>query len=537
MIWGFDLFPTGDFHLLAHNVLFLGGGFLNLVFIAFVLVVRRKNLDNTVMTFAATFSCIAVFQFSHVLGVNAPNAEISRQIFMFNICIVPLMVFMSHWFFTIIGITKTRRSALAFIYLSGAALFIIHALFPSTYLLASVPKLYLPFYYVPGSLQWLTRVWFHGVAAYCLWLLLQAYNGETDPIKKNRYLFVLLATVIGFMLGETAVLLVYDIPFDPLWSAIFGMSTFVFAYAILKYQLLDVKVIVQRALIYGIAVAATICLILFAEYSNAIVHRFVPELPIWITPLISALVATTVGFFIWRKLREGDELKYEFITVIAHKFRTPLTQTKWAAEELYEGETDPERKQSIAYIRQSNDHLINMTGALIELADSDKGVEQLYRFERVSLADVIREVATGATGEYAEKKVSLVLGELPADIFVQADKDKLVFVLQTLIDNACSYTPEGGTVKVSLRKFNGKAYVAVKDSGIGIAREDIGRIFSKFYRTKQAKLADTEGFGVGLYLAQSIARRHSGLIEVASEGEHKGTTFTVVLPLAMTESA
>ena len=85
---------------------------------------------------------------------------------------------------------------------------------------------------------------------------------------------------------------------------------------------------------------------------------------------------------------------------------------------------------------------------------------------------------------------------------------------------------------ISLARSGKKAMIAVTDTGIGIKRDDLQRIFSRFYRAKGAQLADTEGFGIGLSLARSIVNHHGGKIEAFSEGEGKGSAFTILLPIA-----
>jgi signal transduction histidine kinase len=520
-----------SYHLLIHNILFLAGGALNIILPLVVLFIRRKRLDSLVVTFALMSLSVAVFQITQVLGANAATAEISRQIFMWNICVIPIDIFMAHWFLALIGKTRQHRIALISIYVSGGILFIIHLIFPHTYLLESVPKMYFPFYYNPGPLQWVTRVWFNLVGVYYFFGLFFAYRKEIDPIKKNRYLYVFIAVLYAFILGSTAILLVYNVQFDPMWSSFFGIYPLILAYAVVRYQLLEVKIIIQRAFVYAVLVGALIAVISFSNSLTRIFVSFTPEFPTWIVPLISSLVGVAVGFLIWRKLRESDLLKYEFITVIAHKFRTPLTQTKWAAEELVAAESDPEKRKNLSYITQSNEKLVNLTGTLIELADADKEIEQLYAFKKVSLCDLIQSSAESMRDSFVKKGINFVV-ECPAtDLYANVDRDKISFVIQTLLENALAYTA-GGKVSLAIARSGGKSLISITDNGIGISKNDLQMIFSKFYRSHKARAADTEGFGVGLYLAQSIAKRHGGKIEAYSEGEGKGATFTLWLPLA-----
>jgi signal transduction histidine kinase len=114
-------------------------------------------------------------------------------------------------------------------------------------------------------------------------------------------------------------------------------------------------------------------------------------------------------------------------------------------------------------------------------------------------------------------------------MFVKIDRQRMEFVLQTLLENALTYTPSGKNVDVIVSKVGHKAIISVVDHGIGIDKADMPRIFDKFFRADNARATDTEGFGVGLYLSQAIARRHKGTMDVTSDGVGFGSTFTITL--------
>jgi signal transduction histidine kinase len=234
---------------------------------------------------------------------------------------------------------------------------------------------------------------------------------------------------------------------------------------------------------------------------------------------------------VWGKLRDNDILKYEFITIIAHKFRTPLTESKWATEELLHEEQDPQKRNSLNHIQQSNEKLVNLTGVLVDLANTDKNTDSLFRPEKVSLNYLVRGAVAGFDIRLKEKGISFSAEYPASDIVTLVDKERILFAVQTLLENSCNYTPNGGKVTISLTQSKRKAMIRVIDTGIGIKKEELPRIFSSFYRTKKAQSADTEGFGIGLSLARSIVNRHGGKIEVFSEGEGKGSTFTIILPI------
>ncbi len=250
--------------------------------------------------------------------------------------------------------------------------------------------------------------------------------------------------------------------------------------------------------------------------------------------LFIALLLFILAFItrlIWRKFRAYETLKYEFVTIIAHKFRTPLAQMKWVAETVLEKEQDPYLIESIKSLNQSNQGLISLTGTLIELTDSAHTTLAAYNFERMDICKLDNNVLESLKKEFHEKNLFFGIQYSDAEIFAKADRTRLEFVIQTLLENSIHYSPTGRNVDVEISKAHRKVYIKVIDHGIGIDPEDMKSIFTKFFRAENAQAMDTEGFGVGLYLAQSIMKRHKGKIDVFSAGLGQGSTFTVILPL------
>jgi signal transduction histidine kinase len=256
---------------------------------------------------------------------------------------------------------------------------------------------------------------------------------------------------------------------------------------------------------------------------------------IWITPsIIQAfliiLLVLLVVFYLWHKLRENEALKYEFITIITHKFRTPLTRTKWLLDDMTKSEPDSFRKENLASLQKENENLVKLIGTLIELTETKGKKESLYKFEHVDLCSFTREVLETVKQSFKEKNISVSFDCASPKIFAKIDRPRMEFVLSTILENACIYTPTGRRVSIVITTKHRKVATSVIDDGIGINPIDMPRIFTKFFRAKNAKTMDTEGFGVSLYLASSIVKRHSGKIEAFSAGLNTGSTFSVILP-------
>jgi signal transduction histidine kinase len=248
-----------------------------------------------------------------------------------------------------------------------------------------------------------------------------------------------------------------------------------------------------------------------------------------IAAIVSGLLM--IGTLLFKKLRENESMKYEFITIIAHKFRTPLTQIKWTTEGLITDEQDPYKKQQLADVHESNENLIKLTGTLVELTDAAGKGQSSYNFERLNLCELAHDAMESSKKAFHEKNLFMSLSCSADEIPVKADKPRIDFVIGTLMENACSYSPPGRNIGVDISVYKKKAVLSVTDNGIGIDGHDLPKMFTKFFRTREAQSMDTEGLGVGLYLARTIVKRHDGSIEAYSEGLGRGSTFSLILPL------
>lgn len=261
----------------------------------------------------------------------------------------------------------------------------------------------------------------------------------------------------------------------------------------------------------------------YSVFANLLSVILFAALLIFILLLITRLI--------WRKFRMYETLKYEFVTIIAHKFRTPLTQMKWVTETILEKEQDSFKIENLKALNQSNQNLISLTGTLIELTDSAHTSLATYNLEKIDACKLTNGVLESLKKDFHEKNLFFGIQCTDPEIFVKADKTRLEFVIQTLLENSIHYTPVGRNIDIEISKSHRKAFIRVTDHGIGIDPADMNRMFTKFFRAQNAQAMDTEGFGVGLYLAQSIMKRLKGKIEVSSAGLGQGSTFTIVIPL------
>lgn len=251
-----------------------------------------------------------------------------------------------------------------------------------------------------------------------------------------------------------------------------------------------------------------------------------------IVALLILAIAIVTTIILIRRLKENNHMKYEFVTIVAHKFRTPMTYIKWVCDTLIPDETDSFKKKSLEDIKKSNQKIIDLTSTLIEIADDENKAGATYVFEKFPIYDFVKAVADRFKDTLHEKNLFFSLECDDKTALVNADQSRLEFVLITLLDNAQTYTKPGQNVSVFINANLLNVKISVQDSGIGISKQDLPHIFSKFYRGKNARVTDTEGFGVGLYLASSIVKKLGGKITVDSQGQDSGSVFTITLPRA-----
>lgn len=230
------------------------------------------------------------------------------------------------------------------------------------------------------------------------------------------------------------------------------------------------------------------------------------------------------------KLQNMDQMRSDFISNASHELKTPLSAMKILIESLLQQKTpDPAMtREFLGDINQEIDRLSAIVGDLLTIVRFDSRREKL-QMEPIALDELLFDTL-GRLNPVATRAGIEVVPSCDELCFVNGDPIKLQQVIYNLVDNAIKYTPQGGTVWVSLSSQNGRAVIEVKDNGIGIPQESIPHLFERFYRVDKARSRSTGGTGLGLSIVQSMVHLHGGDIEVESQ-EGEGTTFRVYLPL------
>ena len=518
-----------NIYLIIHNVLSISSVIIVFALSFFTFLNGRKKVEN--VTFSMMALMVNTFVISHVIGVNIIDPEISRKVFTFNLAVIFIGAFYLHAILALLNKNIEKRYMIIFVYSSAIALTALLIIFPDLFLLPSVPKMYFPNYYNPGVFNVTRLIFLNGIIIpYIIYLLYKAHKKADDEIKRSQYKYTIIATILGFGISFIPNFLVYNIQIDPLYGMLFAsIFSIPFIYVAINFGLFNIKVVAKQAFIYSIAVGVVGGFITLLNYSNKWIQIIYPSFADWITTLISAVLTVTIGYIIWHRLRENDLLKYEFLTTISHKFRTPLTGIKWATENLSGMELPQSAKDQIDYIKNSNEKLVELTDLLISTSNT-KNNQYKYKLENKNISGLTEKVLSSLTHQIQAKKTNIVKSIEP-NLFTNCDEARIKFVIQSFIENAIHYTKKEDTISVKLFKNKDELIFAVTDGGIGIDKKDLPYIFIKFYRTAEARMADTEGMGIGLFISKEIIKHHKGRIWVESEGSDKGSTFYFSLPL------
>jgi len=233
------------------------------------------------------------------------------------------------------------------------------------------------------------------------------------------------------------------------------------------------------------------------------------------------------------KLQKVDEIKSNFISIVAHQLRTPLSGIKWTLSMLLGGdmgELNNDQKTFLMKSFESNARMITLVNDML-VADGIQSGRVHYGFKHTDIVDLMDNVLFEVSPQANKRNIKIEyknkFENLPQ---AYVDPETMRAVLQNLLENAIKYTKDNGKIEIDVKKENDHLLVSIADNGIGIPKEQAKDVFARFFRAKNAIKQETDGSGLGLYIAKTIVEKNGGKIWFDS-AENKGSTFYFTVPL------
>lgn len=383
-----------------------------------------------------------------------------------------------------------------------------------------------------------------------IFVVLRYYKSLEDDQDEERNQLRIVIVALAFIVGWIAGYLIgivyfenvgqYEAAMEMTMYMPMGLLLFIWLvfYAITKYRFLKMRALSARILIFVMWI--------LVGSNFLVVDGKEEKLLALITLLLSFLFGVIL---LWEdeaeysksvdlekvnaKLKDIDEGKSEFISILAHQLRTPLTTTKGFISMMRKGtygKLSPDMKDAVDRIHSSNERVLRLINDLLNVTRIDSG-KLTFEFTQQCLGDVVKEICDSLSPIAKQKKLKLLVS-VPrrSSSGMLFDQTKMREALFNIVENAIKYT-EKGTVTVTVKRIKGDVRFSVADTGMGIAKNDLERIFRKFSRGCNSRNVCSNGLGLGLYFGKKVVEAHGGTIAVASKGLGMGAVFTVQMPI------
>ncbi len=315
-------------------------------------------------------------------------------------------------------------------------------------------------------------------------------------------------------------------------------------YAILKHQLLSIKVIATEGFLMILNFLLILRLIISESYQQFIINFFLALVVLFISYLLIKSVSSEVkrreetaklADSLERaniQLQELDKQKTEFLSIASHQLRTPLSILKGYIELIIDGAYGKVEKKTVKILQDmdlNNEHLIKLVDEFLNISRIEQGRAK-YNFSLVDIIGITESVVKDFKIKAKEKKIK-ILWDKPKNIpQVDCDQEKIHHVVFNFVDNALKYSEEG-EIKVLLTQEEKGISIRVQDNGIGFNKTDEVNFYQKFYRGENVKGSNVTGTGLGLFVCRKFIEAHNGRIWARSSGLGKGSEFGFWIPL------
>ena len=270
--------------------------------------------------------------------------------------------------------------------------------------------------------------------------------------------------------------------------------------------------------------------------SYVVGNRYVddPYMVVLIVLLITAILFM-IAVIITRsfeRLAEANRMKSEFVSVVSHQLRSPLSNLKWVTDLLLSGRLSSVSEKQLEYfkiLKENSDRMAELVSDLLIVSKIEQQKLPL-RKEKISIKDLVERTIKETAIFAKASNVRIEFNSEKTFPQISADPNQLKLVIDNLLDNAIRYSQSKGKIQINLKNKNNNVYLEIKDNGVGIPKKDQKYIFQKFFRSENVMKYQTEGSGLGLYIAKSIIEKSGGKIGFKSQ-EGVGSTFWFTLPI------
>jgi signal transduction histidine kinase len=506
---------------------------------SFVFLKERRQKLNQIWCFFNFAIAIWMVGLGGTLVVNDRNiALFCQRILYVGTILIPILFFQ----FCVVFIEKERERKFITFFKINVLLVIIFTsfLFFGDFFIKNV-KNQTDFGYWPVETGWLYYpflLWFAFNVIYPFFLLRNNLKGEIDAIKRKQTSIIFYGTLIGFIAGSVNFLLDFNIVFPPFHNLFVISYLFFVAFAVTRYHLFNIRLILTEMLVIATGltllvqavVAETLLLKVLGGILFGVFLIFGYQL---VRSVIKEIELRTQLKQAYDELERIDKAKTEFLSIASHQLRTPLTAVKGYISLILEksyGEFPEKMKKPLENVFASNERLVKLVNELLNITRLEMGRIEL-NLEKTHLEEMISSIVEELkiTAENKGLYLKLEKPEIPLPE-TSVDKDKIRQVVLNLVDNAIKYTKEGG-ITIQLKIEDSKSKIVISDTGVGMEKEEIDKLFDIMVRGKAGAQYWTEGAGLGLYIARKFVEMHGGKVWAESEGRGKGSAFLIELPI------
>jgi PAS domain S-box-containing protein len=237
---------------------------------------------------------------------------------------------------------------------------------------------------------------------------------------------------------------------------------------------------------------------------------------------------------LYEDLKVVDRLKNEFLSIASHELKSPLTPIYDYADILQKellGPVNEKQKNALGIVKKQSEHLLKIIESILEASRIEHGKPIKLEKEPVSFKILLEDIVKVMQSQFDSRQIKVEI-KLPEDFpSLLADPTKLSYLLTCFLDNAVKFTPQGGEVEVLGSRKDDSVEIQVVDNGIGLAKEHLERVFTRFFQVDTSYTRKAGGVGLGLTIAKEIVEAHGGRIWAESEGLGKGARFCFALPI------